>query len=48
MSLREKNEDGLIRNWVTLDNLPFNMRLDIKTNDGIWKNNFEENLANTK
>jgi aminopeptidase N len=41
----KKNEDGLILKWITKDNLPFKMPLEIRTNDGIQKIDFTENIA---
>lgn len=35
-----ENKDGIILKWITKENLPFNMPLEIKTNDGIQKISF--------
>jgi aminopeptidase N len=40
-----KNEVGLLLKWITKDDLPFNMPLEIKTKDGIQKIDFVENIA---
>jgi len=40
-----KNEDGIMLKWITKDNLPFNMPLEVKTNNGIQKIDFVENRA---
>lgn len=39
------NGEGLILTWMTKDNLPFMMPLEIKTKDGIQKIEFKENMA---
>ena len=43
-----QNENGVILNWITKDNLPFNMPLEIRINDGIQKIDFVENMATIK
>ena len=40
-----ENEDGIVLKWITEENLPFNMPLEIKTKDGIQKIDFIENMA---
>ena len=32
--------------WKTIDNLPFNMPLELKTKNGIQKIEFDNNIAN--
>jgi aminopeptidase N len=40
-----KNENGILLKWITQNDLPFNMPLEIKTKDGIQKIRFAENTA---
>jgi aminopeptidase N len=40
-----KTEDGITLKWITKENLPFKMPLEIRTIDGIQKIDFVENLA---
>jgi aminopeptidase N len=40
-----ENEDGIMLKWITKENLPFNMPLEIRTRDGIQKIDFIENKA---
>lgn len=40
-----KTEDGLLLKWITQEDLPFNMPLEIRTKDGIQKIDFFENKA---
>ncbi len=40
-----RNENGMMLSWLTLDDLPFNMPLEIRTKDGIQKIDFSENIA---
>jgi len=41
----QQSESGVILNWVTKNNLPFNMPLELKTEKGIQKVNFNNNIA---
>lgn len=41
----QQNENGVILNWITKDNLPFNMPLELRTKDGIQKIDFVNNIA---
>jgi aminopeptidase N len=41
----QQNENGVILNWITKDNLPFNMPLELRTEDGIQKIDFVNNIA---
>ncbi len=40
-----QNENGVILNWITKDNLPFNMPLELKTENGVQKIDFNNNVA---
>lgn len=45
-SLRiQQNENGVSLSWKTRDNLPFNMPLELKTENGIKNIDFENNVA---
>ncbi len=41
----QQNENGIILNWITKDNLSFNMPLELKTKSGVQKIYFENNRA---
>jgi len=40
-----ENKNGIILKWITQENLPFRMPLEIRTKDGIQKIEFVENTA---
>jgi len=40
-----QNEKGVILNWITKDNLSFNMPLELKTENGVQKIDFNNNVA---
>ena len=40
-----ETEDGIMLKWITKENLPFKMPLEIRTKDGIQKIDFVENIA---
>ncbi|RQV93026.1 MAG: M1 family peptidase [Calditrichaeota bacterium] len=42
----QQNEVGVKLSWVTKDNLPFNMPLELKTENGVQKIAFADNVAN--
>jgi aminopeptidase N len=42
-----ENDDGTALKWITKDNLPFDMPLEIRTKDGVQKIDFAENKAAT-
>lgn len=46
LEIRE-DENGTALKWITKENLPFNMPLEIKTKDGIQTVHFTENTAKT-
>lgn len=41
----QQNENGVILSWITKDNLPFNMPLELKTENGVKKIDFNNNVA---
>ncbi|MDA3894308.1 MAG: M1 family metallopeptidase [Salinivirgaceae bacterium] len=41
----QKNKDGVSLSWITKDNLPFNMPLELKTENGLQKIDFDNNVA---
>ncbi len=41
----QQNENGIILNWITKDNLPFKMPLELRTKYGIRKIDFVNNTA---
>jgi aminopeptidase N len=40
-----QNENGVVLHWATNDNLPFNMPLELKTESGVQKIYFKNNMA---
>ena len=42
----QQNENRVVLRWKTIDNLPFNMPLELKTKNGIQKIEFDKNIAN--
>ncbi len=40
-----ENENGILLKWITPNDMPFNMPLEIKTKDGVQKIMFAENTA---
>jgi len=41
----QQNENKVILSWITKDNLPFNMPLELKTENGVKKIDFNNNVA---